>query len=112
MDDNSNNNIDNQAQRIVVRIFGEDYPIRTMGNEEHIQQIAEYVDQKMCLIEKHTSINAPMKLAVLAALNIADELFTLRKEKDHLTNEVTQKAQSITDLLDKDLSEWEDANSR
>ncbi|UMZ74043.1 cell division protein ZapA [Natranaerofaba carboxydovora] len=70
-----------EVNKVVARIFGEDFCIKGDLSEEDIKKIAELVDYKMTeIFEKHPTLSS-QKIAVLAALNIAEEY--LRLEKDH-----------------------------
>ncbi len=66
--------------RIKVKINGEDYYVRGKVSTEHIAKVAKYVDNKMCdLSRRHPDLNQ-LRVAVLAALNITDELLRLKQE--------------------------------
>ena len=67
--------------------------------------VARYVDERITQINEQTSITSPVRLAVIAALNIADELFTLQHEKEELLGEFEEKAREISEYLNQGLSE-------
>src|SRR5207247_209880 len=67
---------------VKVQIFGQTYSIRGELEERYVQRLAAYVDEKMHAIAEATSTVDTQKAAVLAALAIADELHTLRREKN------------------------------
>lgn len=70
--------------RFVVEIYGEEYVMKGTAPEEHIQALAEYVDLKMKDVGDKFP-NLPLsKIAVLAALNMADELSKLQEDYDNL----------------------------
>ncbi len=96
---------ENKDQAVRVTIYGQEYPIRDRGNEEYIKKIARYVDERMLQIEEQTSINSPARLAILAALNIADELFSLEHERDKLLSEFESKARDISECLNQGMHE-------
>ncbi|KXG77657.1 Cell division protein ZapA [Fervidicola ferrireducens] len=66
--------------RVKVEICGENYYIKGSASEEYIKQLAKYVDQKMKLLLKLNPRLSRINLAVLTALNIADEYFKLKAE--------------------------------
>jgi len=70
--------------RVKVKINGEDYYIKGTVSEEYIRQVARYVDKKMHDLEQNCSKLNRTQLAVLAAINITDELFKLKQEYDEL----------------------------
>jgi len=83
-----------------VYILGQKYTIKGDAPEEHIRDIASYVDKK--LKEVHNSIPniTPVKASILAALDIADELFKLRSEQEVITKTIEEKAERLASLFD------------
>ena len=94
-----------QNQAVRVTIYGQEYPIRGRGDEEYIKKVARFVDDRMLQIEDQTAINSPARLAILAALNIADELFRSRQDKDQLVSELESKAREISENLNQGMTE-------
>jgi cell division protein ZapA len=94
-----------QGQPVMVKIYGQEYPIRGRGDEEHIKRVAQYVDERMAQIEEQSSVTTPARLAILAALNIADELFTLRREKERIVNEFEEKTRELSEVLSQGINE-------
>lgn len=62
-----------------VEIFGAVYQVRAGKDPEYLQELADLVDQKMREISQQVSTVDSAKIAILAALNIADELFQCRQ---------------------------------
>ncbi|MDX9858190.1 MAG: cell division protein ZapA [candidate division Zixibacteria bacterium] len=60
--------------RVVVRIFGEDYPITGENDPKYISRIADLVDSRMKEVSKLSRSHARDKVAILAAMSIASEL--------------------------------------
>jgi cell division protein ZapA len=75
-----------------IDIFGRIYKIRVKGeeDEEYVSRLTSYVDQKMNEIAVKSRSSDPMKIAVLALMNIADEFFASRKELDQLDATIGQ----------------------
>ena len=70
-----------RSSRVVhVDIHGQRYAVRSDLDPSYISELAAYVDEKMQLAATEVQSGESMKVAVLAALNIADELFTSRME--------------------------------
>lgn len=90
---------------VKVTIYGQEYPIRGRGDVEYIKQVARHVDERMVQIEEQTSVSSPARLAILAALNIADELFTIQRERDQLLSEFEAKAREISEYLNRGMNE-------
>ncbi|MBN1595071.1 cell division protein ZapA [candidate division FCPU426 bacterium] len=68
---------------IKVNIFGSEYAIRGEADETYIQSLAHYVDEKMKEISQSTHLTSPLKISILAAINMADEIFRLRGQAQH-----------------------------
>jgi len=72
-------------QTVTVDIYGEQYAVKTDDDVEYVEQVARYVDRKMKEIADTGKVVTPSKIAILAALNIADELLKAeiaRQESD------------------------------
>ena len=67
------------AGHITVRIYGENYPLRTAEPVARLEDLAKYVDARMRDVAASGKVVVTSKIAVLAALHIADELFRLRE---------------------------------
>jgi len=77
--------MNNMGTRVNVRIYGQDYTIAGDRDEETIRAIAAYVDEKMREVGRNYASNAQGSLAVLAAINMADELFGVRSQVEELS---------------------------
>ena len=87
-----------------VTIFGSEYKIRG-ADPDYIQVVAAYVDGKMRELEKRLPAGSQTKLAILASLNIADELFRERDERTRRDNELRDRAKEWGRILSESLSE-------
>lgn len=96
---------EDKKQSIKVNIYGQEYPIRSEAEVSYVQKVAEYVDRKMKEIGEKIPARTHGQLAVLAALNIADELFKEREDKEKKLSEVEEKTQSLIEWLDAKLIE-------
>ena len=77
--------VEEKLMKVTARILGEDYTIRGRMPQEHIERIAAYVDGKMLQISEAYPKLGTSRVAVLAAINMADELFKIKEQYDHLT---------------------------
>ncbi len=66
---------------VKVNIFGSEYAIRGDANEIYIQTLAKYVNEKMNDIAQSTHLTSPLKISILAGINLADEVFRLRNQR-------------------------------
>ncbi len=90
-----------------INIYGTEYPIKSDAetDTEYIRRVADYVDQKMREIEQNTQAKSSLKVAILAALNITDELFQERESKESLLEGVRIKLASLSRSLEQSLNE-------
>jgi len=89
-----------------VEIFDQAYNLRG-SDPEYISKLAEYVDAKMRAVAEATNTIDTVRLAVLAALNIADEYHLLKRTKDGGATEYQKRAHLLADALDEVLRENE-----
>jgi cell division protein ZapA len=86
---------------VTVEIAGQRYPIRSALDAGYVAELAAYVDAKMRLAAKETTAGDSLKIAVLAALNIADELFRARQTVDGDRDKWVARAAALEELLDQ-----------
>ena len=93
------------SEKVQVKIYGQTYSITGDKTNEQIQEIADYVDERMRLISKIMGRNGTSSTAVLTAVNIGEELFDLKEEIERL--------RTANDQLERDSAHyiklWEDA---
>jgi len=96
---------------IEIEIYGRLYKIRVKGDEDEktISQLTSFVDQKMQEIAVKSKSNDPLKIAVLAALNIADEYFLSQKKVDEM-DDVIGRVEAAMEILEKRLISDDDAS--
>jgi cell division protein ZapA len=84
-----------------VEIFGQTYSVRGEGDPDYLMELARFVDTRMRDVAAKVSTVDPMKIAILAALNIADEFSRYRKEREHAEGIRIGKTEEISDRLSK-----------
>jgi len=96
---------------IEIEIYGRLYKIRVKGDEDEktISQLTSYVDQKMQEIAVKSKSNDPLKIAVLAALNIADECFLNQRKLDQM-DDVIGRVEAAVETLEKRLTNGDPAS--
>lgn len=77
--------MDNELNRVTVTIYGEDYTIRGTEEKDHIETTAQMVDEKMAEIGERLPELSLSRVAVLAAINLADELLKAEERNERLT---------------------------
>jgi cell division protein ZapA len=95
---------DAQNGSVRVEIFDQAYNLRG-SDPEYILALAEYVDTKMRAVAEATNTIDTVRLAVLAALNIADEYHLLKRKQDGGTSDYQKRAHRLADALDEVLGE-------
>ena len=96
---------DAQGSSVRVEIFDQAYNLRG-SDSEYILKLAEYVDAKMRAVAEATNTIDTVRLAVLAALNIADEYHLLtKKHKEDGATDYQKRAHLLADALDEVLRE-------
>ena len=94
-----------EPQSIRVVIFDQEYFMRGDLNEEYIQKLAKYLDTKMRSIAERTRTVDTLRVAMLAALNVADEYHQLKARYEEVTLHMDQKVVEYTDALDEILKD-------
>ncbi len=82
-----------------VEIFGSVYHVRGEQDSEYLQRLAELVDGKMREISRHVPVVDSGKIAILAALNLADELLQCNNQQEGERVEMMEKVEELTGLL-------------
>ena len=86
---------------IPVEIHGVRYPVRSGLDPDYVTQLAAFVDEKIRAAADTTPTGDSLRLAVLAALNIADELFRCRDSNRNYDGALAQRTGEIERLLDR-----------
>jgi cell division protein ZapA len=87
-----------------VEIFDQGYNLRGT-DPDYILKLAEYVDTKMRAVSQQTHTVDTARLAVLAAINIADEYHLLRRKLEGGTSDSSRRARQLLNALDEALAE-------
>lgn len=88
-----------------VQIMGHEYPVEANAGEElYVNRLAQHVEQKMREMKEESKIVDSYKLAVMAAMNITDELFRQQEAKGSSTKGLDQKIEEWTHILDQALA--------
>jgi len=86
---------------VTVEIHGQRYPIRSGLDPEYVARLAGYVDTKIRAAADTTPTGDSLRLAVLAALNIADELFRCRDSNSTRDDRLVERTEELERLLDR-----------
>lgn len=86
-----------------VTIFGEEYTIRSEADEEHTRACARFVDEAIQDAHVKSHVSDPHKAAILAAMEITDRLFRIRRERDELRREVVGRVTGLRERIEERL---------
>jgi cell division protein ZapA len=86
-----------------IEIYDQMYNVNADDNEEYFRELAAYVDGKMRTIAESTHMVDSLKVAVLAALNIADEMFTMRQKQQEIEGPLRKRVEKCVSLVEKAL---------
>jgi cell division protein ZapA len=85
---------------VQVQIFGNSYTIRGEADQAYILSVAAFVDRKMREVTDKLPVESLSKVAILASLNIADELFKERSRREHQEEQLQHRAARLNAVLD------------
>ncbi|MFN8058931.1 MAG: cell division protein ZapA [Vicinamibacterales bacterium] len=89
---------------ITVEIHGQRYPVRTTLDAAYVNQLASYVDAKMRTAAHEAPTGDSLRIAVLAALNIADEYFHRNSEGGATREELRRRTETLEQIVDDALA--------
>ena len=93
-----------ESNQVQISIFGQEYSVKAPADPDYIKKIAEYLDDKMREIQSgFSTTQSSTRIAILAGMNITDELFTARKSDESDSTEVEEKISSLIELIDDSL---------
>jgi cell division protein ZapA len=87
-----------------VQVHGQRYPIRTTLDPSYVQDLATFVDRRMALAADASPSTDMLGLAVLTALNIADELFRSRDQQMDDNESVSARTAALERIVDQALA--------
>jgi cell division protein ZapA len=90
---------------VEVQIFGHSYTIRGEADQDYILNVASYVDRKMREVTEKLPVASLSKVAILASLNIADELFKERAQVASREKQLNARAARLNAVLDEVLQD-------
>ena len=94
---------DTVENSVRVEIYDQVYHLRGESQEDQAQELARYVDERMRTVADVTGAVDSLRIAVLAALHLADEVFRLRARQQELEGQIRERAERCLDLVDRTL---------
>jgi len=84
-----------------VTIFGQDYTVRGGADPAYVREIADLVDERMRQVAQTSSQITSLRVAILAALNIADELLQERAGRSRSVEDLRERAERLAQSLEE-----------
>lgn len=85
---------------VTVYILGQKYTLQAASNEDHLLKVAEHLNKRIEEVERSGGTTTTLGTAVLAALNIANELIQLRDQQSNLLKEIEGKAERLLERIE------------
>ncbi len=86
---------------VEIEIVGRRYTLRSERPPEHIQAVADFVDERLREVSGGDAASVQRDHAILAALNIASELFLMRERHDDIANVAESMIDQLVDRIDQ-----------
>ena len=95
------------SKPIKVSIMGQEYNIRTDADQNYIKKVAKFVEDRMKEIQNAApDTTSQLRIAVLAAMNVTDEYFTVKRQKNEVVDKLESKTIAMSDFIDKKILEF------
>jgi cell division protein ZapA len=88
---------------VEIKVFGQTYTVKSDADEDHIHKVAQFVNEKMEEVIKNTKSVSTLNVAILTALNLADDLVKEREKRVALLQEVEKKSKDLVDKISMNL---------
>ena len=85
-----------------IKILGQEFTVLSDSGDEHVKSVMEYINDKVIELENKSPNISTLNVAILVALNIADEYMKLLKgNKEEIYNQIDRQAQNLIKLIDE-----------
>lgn len=84
-----------------MRLFGREYSIRGHGNRSYVQKLAEFINQRGEEIQRQTSVVSTLDLVILTLLNVSDEMFRCKQNRERTLKELEEKTEKLLKTIDR-----------
>lgn len=99
-----------EPKSVTVTIFGQSYTLKGGADPGYVQDIAAFVDERMQEVAQNSAVGSTSKVAILAAVNIADELFREQKKRIEAMATLEDRSVQIARLLAQEMLPAKEAN--
>ena len=87
----------------LVRILGEEYPIKSDADSNYLNELARYVEEKIVSITAQNKLPPRLKREVLAAIILADEYFTEKRKNGEIEEKLIKLTETVESIVDKEI---------
>lgn len=87
-------------KRFNIKILGQEFTILSDAEDNEVAGVVEYINDKAREISRPLNNPTTLNVAILVALNIADEFFRLKREKEKIYNQLESKSEKLIDYID------------
>jgi len=87
-------------KEVEIRVLGQKFMVRSDSGDDYVGEVASFVDQKMNEVMKTSKSVASLNVAILAAMNIADEFLKYKNQKEKKLDEAREKIKGLIELID------------
>ncbi len=95
-----------------VNIYGREYSIRGEGDPAYIAEIAHFLDMRMRQMTENVAMTSTAKVAILASLNITDELFSKTRQLEEMEDSHQVFLSTLADRIDEVLTQVDDSSGQ
>lgn len=88
-----------------VNIFGTEYPLKVSADIDYVKSVAKYVDSKMAEVQEAKPSRPLHQIAILAALNICDELFQIKKLEESELIDFKERIERLNEKVELGLNQ-------
>ena len=94
-----------ETESVTVTIFGKEYTLKGGADSDYVQEVAAFVDKRMSEVALNAAVVSTDRVAILAAVNIADELFREQQKRMEATATLEDRSVHLTRLLVKEIGD-------
>ena len=87
----------------IVRIMGEEYPIKSDAGSSYLYELARYVEEKIASVTAQNKLPPRLKREVLAAIIIADEYFTEKRKNADIEEKLAKLTETVENIIDEEI---------
>lgn len=84
-----------------ISILGQKLSVLSDAGDEHVAYVVKYVDDKVKEVEHTSGTINTLNIAILTALNIADEYIKYKEVKEHSRNQLESRSEKLINLINE-----------